>query len=223
MLDIDKSLSKDQRILLAAEDVFSRKGYTQSTLDEIIKLADTGKGTVYKYFGSKDNLFYTLICKKNEPFIHELEAQCFAYQDIESRLKVYLRIMISFLQDNCTLWQVLFYEMSGANRGWHVLHDENGITRVIVTWGAEPTQEEKEQVQKYFDIIYSSIRVLEQIIADGVKDGVLKPVKSERIPSRHLYGGVAMSIFHSTERQENAEELAKLITDRFLYGQAYAK
>jgi AcrR family transcriptional regulator len=42
---------KKERILAAAEEVFSKRGYTQSTLDEIIKIADTGKGTVYKYFG----------------------------------------------------------------------------------------------------------------------------------------------------------------------------
>ena len=50
MREIDKTLPKDQRILLAAEEVFSRRGYVQATLDEIIALADTGKGTVYKYF-----------------------------------------------------------------------------------------------------------------------------------------------------------------------------
>jgi len=49
--------SKKLRILQAAEIIFSRKGYVQATLDEIIELADTGKGTVYKYFGNKDNLF----------------------------------------------------------------------------------------------------------------------------------------------------------------------
>ena len=75
MREIDKTLPKDQRILLAAEEVFSRRGYVQATLDEIIALADTGKGTVYKYFGNKDNLFYTLVASKIEPFqqwLHEV-------------------------------------------------------------------------------------------------------------------------------------------------------
>lgn len=35
MREIDKTLPKDQRILLAAEEVFSRRGYVQATLDEI--------------------------------------------------------------------------------------------------------------------------------------------------------------------------------------------
>ena len=56
-----KLVPKNERILRAAEAVFSKKGYRQATLDEIVKIADTGKGTVYKYFNNKENLFYTLI------------------------------------------------------------------------------------------------------------------------------------------------------------------
>ena len=51
---IDTSLPEDIRILQAAEEVFSQHGYEKATLDEIIALADVGKGTVYKYFGNND-------------------------------------------------------------------------------------------------------------------------------------------------------------------------
>ena len=52
MVKLDKALPKDLRILQAAEKIFSLYGYEKATLDEIIALADVGKGTVYKYFGS---------------------------------------------------------------------------------------------------------------------------------------------------------------------------
>ena len=48
-----KLVPKNERILRAAEAVFSKKGYRQATLDEIVKIADTGKGTVYKYFNNE--------------------------------------------------------------------------------------------------------------------------------------------------------------------------
>lgn len=37
-----KLVPKNERILRAAEAVFSKKGYRQATLDEIVKIADTG-------------------------------------------------------------------------------------------------------------------------------------------------------------------------------------
>ena len=42
MTALDASLANTARILIAAADVFSRRGYTKATLDEIIALADTG-------------------------------------------------------------------------------------------------------------------------------------------------------------------------------------
>ena len=39
-----KLVPKNERILRAVEAVFSKKGYRQATLDEIVKIADTGKG-----------------------------------------------------------------------------------------------------------------------------------------------------------------------------------
>ena len=94
MREIDKTLPKDQRILLAAEEVFSRRGYVQATLDEIIALADTGKGTVYKYFGNKDNLFYTLVASKIEPFLQcRAAGRCFA--ESGEKLRIQNRLTLS--------------------------------------------------------------------------------------------------------------------------------
>ena len=57
MTAIDASLPKKERILIAAEDVFSRRGYTKATLDEIIALADTGKGTLINISAIKITYF----------------------------------------------------------------------------------------------------------------------------------------------------------------------
>ena len=66
--------SKRQQILDAAGVVFARKGYHKATVDEIIALADTGKGTVYNYFVNKEQLFYTLIQERSAPFEEIAEA-----------------------------------------------------------------------------------------------------------------------------------------------------
>ena len=49
----EKEIATRKRLMAATEAVFSRRGYAQATVDEIITLADTGKGTVYNYFGNK--------------------------------------------------------------------------------------------------------------------------------------------------------------------------
>ena len=221
MVEIDKSLPKSERIMLAAADVFSRKGYLQATLDEIIEIADTGKGTVYNYFKNKDNLFYTLVSEINAPFVANLKEIENSGESPSLKLEKYLQEFLDFLRINGTLWQVLFYEMSGVNRGWYFLREKDKEERLMVKWGAQPTPEEVERVKRYAEIIYASARILENILQEGVDAGAFKPSpvgEGVQHAARHLYGGVAMAVFFGKESQESSEKLAKIIADRFLFG-----
>lgn len=58
-----KEREKEHRrsqILEAAEEVFRRKGYQATTMDEVAEEAEFSKGTLYLYFGSKFALFSEL-------------------------------------------------------------------------------------------------------------------------------------------------------------------
>lgn len=52
--------SVKRRIVDAAWELFYEKGYDDTTVDDIIKLSNTSKGSFYYYFGSKDSLLDTL-------------------------------------------------------------------------------------------------------------------------------------------------------------------
>lgn len=45
-----------QRILKASRQLFSTKGYEETTIEDIAERADISKATLYNYFPSKDNL-----------------------------------------------------------------------------------------------------------------------------------------------------------------------
>lgn len=73
-MDDRKTGSKDPegtrgRILDAALDVFSVKGYHAATVDEIVEHSATSKGSVYFHFPNKQMLFIALVDK----FAHLLE------------------------------------------------------------------------------------------------------------------------------------------------------
>ncbi|MHC5068818.1 MAG: TetR/AcrR family transcriptional regulator [Planctomycetota bacterium] len=54
-------MSDDKRssLITAASTCFSSKGFTATTIAEIARAADVGKGTVYEYFPSKEALLVT--------------------------------------------------------------------------------------------------------------------------------------------------------------------
>ena len=61
----DRRLSRTQRkrksILEAATDLFLRNGYPGTSMDEVAKLADVSKQTVYAQFASKEALFVGMV------------------------------------------------------------------------------------------------------------------------------------------------------------------
>lgn len=64
----DKQTSKNsgdtrERILDAALNVFSTKGYHDTRLDEIVDESGTSKGSIYFYFPNKEKLFTALVDK----------------------------------------------------------------------------------------------------------------------------------------------------------------
>ncbi len=51
-----KEIQKKQLILDAAVTVFREKGFEKTRMDDVAQLAGIGKGTIYQYFSSKDEL-----------------------------------------------------------------------------------------------------------------------------------------------------------------------
>lgn len=223
-MQIDVSLAKDQRILLAAEKVFSARGYEKATIDEIIALADVGKGTVYKYFGNKEQLFYKLISDKNIPFIKQIKEAVNAAEGIEAKLFAYMKEMVSFYRENYALWQIMCFEMLGVSNGCHVLK-EDGEYKILSRYSnVEPSEQLKEQVLRYYMVMESEFTILHEVMQEGMKVGFLKKGNSQ-IVSRELFWSVAMCVFNQREYDAkfSAEEIAAIIIDRFLYGSAIQK
>ena len=51
-----KKIAARSQILSAAIDLFSRRGIAAVTIDEIAVAADVGKGTIYNYFATKEDI-----------------------------------------------------------------------------------------------------------------------------------------------------------------------
>jgi TetR/AcrR family fatty acid metabolism transcriptional regulator len=57
----DEAKSTRERILDAALNIFSRKGYYDTRMDEIVEEAHTSKGSIYFHFPNKEKLFIALV------------------------------------------------------------------------------------------------------------------------------------------------------------------
>ena len=66
-----QSLSRSQ-LLDAAEEVFGKKGFHETTLKEVAELAEFSVGSVYSFFENKDDLFRQIFVRRGDEFMPEL-------------------------------------------------------------------------------------------------------------------------------------------------------
>ncbi len=219
MIRICQSFSKEKRILKAAKKVFSRKGYMQATLDEIIQIADTGKGTVYKYYQNKENLFYTLVNGKNQKLLKKMEKILEDYPDFAHRFMEYTYALVDFLEKNGVLWGVVMFEQRAGRPGWYLRWDDGAKDYTVITvWGKRPTPEEIQVQRKYAEILRTEISYLRKILDDGIADGTLKPLSDAPAVAENLYFSLCMSATQGAINKKNMAARVPEVLDRFLYG-----
>ncbi len=192
----EDSRSKRQQIIEAAYTVFSSKGYHRATVDEIIALADTGKGTVYNYFNNKEQLFYTLVRERNQPFeaalLQVVESDRQPFEKLETMVKIFLR----FYQENADLWRVMMHEMRG--------------------FGSEDLSFVKAETrEKYREVFTRTVGMLGKALKEGIDRGVLREMNVSHV-SYVLFSAIVTMAFNKFI--DDVDYAARELSEIFLYG-----
>jgi len=106
---------RQEEIVRAASKRFSRHGLSKTTLDEIARDVRIGKPTIYHYFKSKNDLFYSSIDFQSSQFIEDIKAifnnqelpvgarllEYFAFKEsINQRYKLLYDLMLALFKDD---------------------------------------------------------------------------------------------------------------------------
>jgi AcrR family transcriptional regulator len=99
---------RKEEIIRAAAKRFGRHGIGKTTLEEIARDVRIGKPTIYHYFKSKDELFYSSITFQSSQFIEDIKA-IFNNQDlpIGARLLEYFAFKESVNQRYSLLYNLI--------------------------------------------------------------------------------------------------------------------
>jgi AcrR family transcriptional regulator len=109
-----KRLSGEERrvaLLESALEVFAKRGYHASSIDDIAREAGVSKALIYEHFTSKQDLYAELLEQHaGELFSALAEAISEAGRDASARLVVGLEAFYGFVEDHRVAWRMLFRE-----------------------------------------------------------------------------------------------------------------
>ncbi|MBU1023926.1 TetR/AcrR family transcriptional regulator [bacterium] len=146
---IDKSVKKEM-ILDAACRVFANKGYNAALIDDIAKKAGIGKGTVYEYFKSKEDLFLKSLTWffANLTDISHYEIEDLP-QSASDRLKLVIEPLVKSIDEI-----------------------EHFVPLMMEFWSASASGNQRKKFMKFFSEIYSNCRTqFEEILTYGIECG----------------------------------------------------
>ncbi len=120
------------KILHTAGRLFGSRRFHEVRMEDIAAEADVGKGTLYRYFRDKEELYLALLARAAEQLTTRLHDAIAPVEGAEARLRRVVVTVIEFfdaqphLLDLITRAEVL----RGASSPWHHTRDE--VTRLVL-------------------------------------------------------------------------------------------
>ena len=109
--------SKADRILRAAESVFAENGFHKTKVSDIAKLAGVGEGTVYEYYGTKEELLLAIPERHFNTYSDGLN-EIFQIQDPLKKLRRYIKYYFSLFSTKRDFLRVFLIQIQ-LSRGFY--------------------------------------------------------------------------------------------------------
>lgn len=173
------------RLLAAAARVFARHVYAQASMDEIAHEAQVGKPTLYRYFPSKEALFAAVFSHALDELEDRMETLLAGKAGIEAQLSALVAAMLPTVRDH--LVPLRFLGEEGA------LADQSK-RRVF--------RERRARIAG----------LMERAIADGVRNGEVRPVHAARA-SNFIIGMIwsGSAVTRADEDEALASEIVGIV------------
>jgi AcrR family transcriptional regulator len=176
----ERAVTRQERILDAALDVFAEHGYQRATVDDIASTARTSKGGIYFHFPGKDAIFLALLDRSANLLLARVGERVGAEVDPIAKVDAALQALVRTFGSHRALARLFLVEARGAGPRFH---------------------SRMEEVQARF------VRFLKQQLDEAVGQGLVRPLDTE-IASQAWFGALnqVVTVWALAERPRPLEE-----------------
>ncbi len=196
-------------ILQAAEKIFSKKGYSQSSMDDIAREAQFSKATLYRYYPSKSEMFAAVIMESFQEALRGFQLIQRKPLKAEDKVRELIHYTLSYYKKKENFARVFLMERNAMKRALNLdIHDH-----VMPGGSREILPQEFKQI---FTSFYCTMRAIIQEGIDGGEFRHLDPAEACYILGALLRG------FHFRgfllEKTYTVEESTDVLHHYFMHG-----
>jgi AcrR family transcriptional regulator len=137
--------------LSAAEHLFSHKGYSETSMEDVAREAEYATGTIYRYFASKEALFHQLLLRKGRSYHQAMIGNLRDDSAPLDKLHALIRSKVHFFFANREFIRIYFQNVAHPNPGDR----------------CQPPAELMELHEEYLGLIH-------QVLSEGMKKRVIR-------------------------------------------------
>lgn len=185
-------LERQQQILGVARGIFARRGFNDTSIQDILNAADIARGTFYLHFDSKRAIFDQLI----DDFLGRIRSVV-THVDMRPGAEPPLRQ----IEDN-------------LDRVFSVLRDDREMTRIVLVLADGL---DAECAAKMADFYGRLLSLLAHAITEGQKLGLLRPCDAEVVAQAALGSLKEVALHRIVRTDPSAEELGRVSHELLAY------
>ncbi len=141
--------AKNKQIIDVALEMFSKKGFQQTTVQEIAEAAGVGKGTIYRFFDSKEDLVSSLVEFAIDDVGRAVREAIADLQDPVETLRIIITTEVDYYDQHRDLAKFLIREVLGYRNTF-----EDHVKQIWSNWGI----------------------IVEEVVRKGLASGAFKPI-----------------------------------------------
>jgi AcrR family transcriptional regulator len=183
-----KTVSQADKMLEAASHLFSTQRFHEVRMEDIAAEAQVGKGTLYRYFNDKEELYLALVARASRQMVQRLTEAVAGSAGARARLINFVSAVLDFFDEQPHLGDLI------------------QRAEILRTVGSEfPWQEARDEGQ----------RLLLEIFQSGKDQGDFL-IREPEVAARLFQGGLRSVVIFGVDPRP--ADLAERIVDLFLNG-----
>jgi TetR/AcrR family fatty acid metabolism transcriptional regulator len=111
-----KQEEKRRGILEAAARVFARQGFHKAKVQDVAREAGVAHGTVYLYFGSKDDLLISVFRENIKELVEYVKSEIQREKNAKDKLRRMISLQIELIETNPELTALMLVEFPQAGK-----------------------------------------------------------------------------------------------------------
>jgi len=111
-------MNKKDKILFQAIEVFSKKGFENTSIEDLVTECSTSKGTFYYYFKSKNDLLYDIIEKWSYMVTSEIYKKIPQDADAKQKIDKLVDLSVEFVFHNVSICKLIMHQFWNTKDRW---------------------------------------------------------------------------------------------------------